>query len=129
MANTANTTAKTGVSFTDKVLGFLGMGDEGKVQRFHKRYVKSNEKQISIRKDDIEQLKEKLDDVREQSSDDTVNINLDRIKSTEDVARYIEDYRGIQIANIKEAKSLTKQIKAKEEEIAMFKELNELVQG
>jgi len=126
MSNSVKTTAVAG-TFADKVLGFLGMGDGGKVTRFHKKYTKDNEKQISLRVDEVEVLKEELNDLTESSEEAILQVDLDRIQSTGDIASYISSYREIQIENIRKAKAITKKIAHKEEEIALFEELNNAV--
>lgn len=98
------------VSFVQKVIDFVKGGDEGKVARFQKKLVKSWNDQIKIRKDEIENANEEISDLKESLEEAVLNVDLNRIQTTQDTANYIEEYSQ-KLHNIQDA------ISQKEEEI------------
>lgn len=80
------------VNFAQRVIDFLKGGEEAKISRFHKKALKHLNDQIKLREDAIDELKEKSADLREEYDEAVYNIDLDSIKSTEDIKMYVESY-------------------------------------
>jgi len=111
-------------SFVSSVISFQKGGDEAKVTRFVNRYIKSNKKQISIRKDEISEINERLEDLNDKTAEDLVSVNLDAIKTADGIDSYINTYRSIQKANLEAKLDLKEKIEDLEAEIAVFEALN-----
>lgn len=79
-------------TFVEKVLTFLKGGDEAKIAKFQKGTVKYLKKQIVELKDDSAQLRDKIEDAKEELNEAVLNIDLDRIKTTEEREAYTRDY-------------------------------------
>lgn len=116
-------------SFVSSVISFQKGGDEAKVTRFVNRYIKSNNKQIAIRKDDISEINERLEDLDDKSAEDLVSINLDSIKTADGIDGYINTYRSVQKANIEARANMADEIADLEAEIKVFEALNAQVKG
>lgn len=114
-------------TFIEKIMDFLQGGNEGKLARFHKRYVKSNDEQISVREKEIEDISDKLEDLAETANEDMLNVDMGSIKDIESTNSYIEDYRRIQMANLEKKETFEKEIATKKKEIERFRKLNSLV--
>tara|TARA_R110000764_G_scaffold111252_6_gene197951 strand:+ start:175 stop:540 length:366 start_codon:yes stop_codon:yes gene_type:complete len=119
--------SKPTLSFVDKVIAFVKGGDEAKLARFQKKYVKANLKQISIRQDEIDTIQEKLDDLAEKSAEDLIAVNFDSIATSELTEQYIEKYRIRQLNNLRATDEFDEKINELKEEIEEYKALNEQV--
>lgn len=106
-------------SLTDRVLAFLKGGDQAKLSRFESKLEKYFKKQIAMREEDISNLKEKIADATEELNETVVNVDLEKINSTDQAEDYVVTYiRNIQdreavVAELQEAiDSLKAEIKA-----------------
>lgn len=116
-------------NFVNSVLSFHKGGDEAKVTRFADRYIKANNKQISIRKDEIGDIKEAIDDLDEKTREDLVSVNLDSIKTSDNIDSYINTYRSTQLANLRAKAAYEAKIAELEAEIVEFEALNNMLAG
>lgn len=111
----------------DRVVAFLKGGDESKLSRFEAKLGKYLDKQISMRKESIETLKEKITDAKEVMGEAVINVDTSRIGNTDSTESYVSSY----VKNISEKLSVVEQfeadIKAQEEEIARFEKLREVI--
>tara|TARA_R110002126_G_scaffold68046_7_gene172121 strand:- start:3669 stop:4037 length:369 start_codon:yes stop_codon:yes gene_type:complete len=78
--------------FIDRVLAFLNLGEAGQLLRFQKKAVRELENNIKINNDQIENLKEKLEDSVEAKKEAIHNIKVDRLSSSESTATYVSEY-------------------------------------
>ena len=116
-------TKEKATNFLSKVLARLTGGDEAKISRFQAKVCKTYTTQINIRKAEIEDLKEKINDQEEKFEDTLVSVDVDQIKTTEGVESYIPKYTA-SLTKVKKAiKELQKEIETKEAEIAEFEAL------
>ncbi len=83
-------------TFVQKVLALLTGGDEAKLSRFEGKLSKYFTKQIAMRKESIENLEEKIVDAKEAVNDAVLNVNLEKINSTESSEGYCPSY----VANV-----------------------------
>lgn len=109
-------------SFLARVMDKLTGGDESKVARFQKKAVKSWESQINMRKDDIEKLRDKLSDLDEQYEDTLLAVDVNAIKTAEEVDAYIPTYTKKLRAVKASIKGVEAEIEAKVKEIEAFEE-------
>lgn len=116
-------------NFVSSVLAFHKGGDEAKVTRFADRYIKANNKQISIRKDEIGDIKEAIDDLDEKTREDLISVNLDSIKTSDNIDSYINVYRSTQLSNLRAKTSLEARVAELEAEIVEFEALNAMLTG
>lgn len=114
-------------SLKDRVLAFLKGGDEAKLSRFEGKLGKYLDKQISMRKESIETLKEKIVDANEVMGEAVINVDASRIGNTDSTETYVSSY----VRNISEKLAVVEQleadIKKQEEEIARFEKLREVI--
>ena len=118
-------TAKT--SFISRVMAKLTGGDEAKIARFQAKAVKFYNTQINIRKNEVDDLKEKKADLQEAFDESVITVDVDKIKTTEGVDSYIQDYTRKLNAGLKAIKAVDAEVKVKEAEIADFKALIEVL--
>lgn len=85
-------TSKPTESFIDRVLSFLKGGDEEKLKRFQRKANKYAESQIEAFTRKIEDLDDTMTDVQDRLNETIVNIDMDRIQSTDETKGYISDY-------------------------------------
>lgn len=114
-------------SWAKRVIARLKGGDEAKLSKFHKEYLKSNDKQISSRADDILELKERQLELEEQQQESSETIDCDRIAVLADRKIYLEEFRATQVSQIRALDVINDDIETKEAEIAMYKQLNSLI--
>lgn len=82
-------------SFVERVVGFLKLDDNGKVEKFQKQAVKVWEKQIEIREAEIAELSEKQTELIDEKAEEIVlNVNVSKLKTIEDREAYILKYQG-----------------------------------
>ena len=120
-------TNNTNKSFVERVLEFFNGGEEAKIARFQKRYIKENNRQIKIREDEIDELNDKLSDLKEKQQEDLISVDFDRIKDTDSLKRYIDDYRAKQIDNLVQRDAIEILIEEAQNDIDLLKELNSQV--
>lgn len=79
-------------TLVSRVLAFLKGGDEAKLTRFSTKLEKYFSKQISMREEEIENLKEKITDAQEEMGEKVLNVDIERITSTDNTENYVVDY-------------------------------------
>lgn len=80
------------MTFVEKVLDFIQGGEEGKISKFQKENLKGLERQIRIRKEEIEQNETSIGEKQDELYEASLSIDVDRIKTVQDRALYIEKY-------------------------------------
>lgn len=114
-------------TLASRVLAFLKGGDEAKLSRFESKLDKYFTKQIAMRKDAIETLEEKVVDATEELNETVVNVDVDRINSTEGAESYVVTY----VQRVQEKQEVVDGLKAQIEdlkaEIAKFESLQDTV--
>ena len=93
----------------------------------HKKFIKDNDEQISLRKKKIEDAVERKGEVTEKLKESLFKVDMDKIDTIDLTNQYVPTYRAQAITVIKERKALEKEIKVWEVEIAQYEELNALV--
>lgn len=84
-------------SLTDRVLAFLQGGDSAKLSRFESKLEKYFKKQVAMREEAITNLEEKIADAKEELNETVVNVDLDKINSTDSAENYVVTYlRAVQ---------------------------------
>lgn len=89
-----NTPKTTGLGLVDRILAFLQLGEDGKINAFFIKQVKRLKKDISnleknistakeIAKDSNEEVNEKIEDLKEQLNDAFMNISVEDVKTNE----------------------------------------------
>lgn len=89
-----NNTLKTGLGLVDRILAFLEIGENGKINAFFLKQVKRLKKEISfiekniatvkeLNKDANETINEKIEDLNEQLNDAYMNISAEDVKTNE----------------------------------------------
>lgn len=109
------------VDFVQKVKDLLKASDDTKISRFHKKTLKHLNDQIKIRQDSIDELNEKIIDLEEEYEEAVYNIDLDRIKSTEETKNYSEEYVDKLFSYELKISNLKDDIETKKEEIDFHK--------
>ena len=114
-------------SFVEKVMEFLKGGDEKNLRRFHKRFIKDNDRQIKYYYDKNETLNEALLDTEDQIAETVLNVDLSRINSVGDCDSYISTYRKQlnDLINLKD--DLIEQIENNDIQIERYELLSKLV--
>lgn len=114
-------------SLASRVLAFLKGGDEQKLSRFEVKLEKYFKKQADMRKDAIENLEEKIADAKEELNETVVNVDLERINSTDGAEGYVVTY--LRAVQAKEAvvESLQEQIDTLNKEIEAFQKTQNTV--
>jgi prefoldin subunit 5 len=114
-------------TLASRVLAFLKGGDEAKVARFESKLEKYFKKQIAMREESISNLEEKIADAKEELNETVVNVDVNRINSTDEAEGYVVVYlRSVQA---KEAvvNGLQEQIDTLKEEIKALEKTQETV--
>lgn len=108
------------IGLVQRILALVKGGDEAKLVRFETKLGKYLAKQVAMRKEAIEGLKDKIVDAQDKLNEDSLNIQLDRINSSDNIEAYVVDY----VRNVKRDISLVKELEAQiaslEEEIEAF---------
>ena len=121
-------------TFFKKVMTALKGGEEKHVKRFHKEVLKHINTQITIRKSEIADIKEKMSDNQDEYDDSILNIDLDSIKTIGDIkgtkgTNGSDGYMHSYVSNMLEFKvceqELLESIETKEEEIKHYEGLLE----
>jgi hypothetical protein len=79
-------------SLVQRVLAFVNGGDEQKLVRFETKLGKYFNKQISMRKETIENLEDKINDAQEALDETVVNVNVGAINDADGAENYCEKY-------------------------------------
>lgn len=110
-----------------KALAFLKGGEEAKMERFFSKTDKYIQKQISMRKDKIETLRDKIADANETLEEAILNVNLEKVNKVETIESYVPQY----LRTITDAKAsveaLETEIETLETEIKEFEALKTLI--
>lgn len=115
-------------SFVERVVGFLKLDDNGKVEKFQKQAVKVWEKQIEIREAEIAELSEKQTELIDEKAEEIVlNVNVSKLKTIEDREAYILKYQGELLALKARIEEFDALIEEKELEMENFTWLIEQV--
>ena len=80
-------------NWVSSVLAMFSNGDEAKLEKFHGNVIKDNNQQIKLRTDEIEENNDKMSDLAEESNEAILNVDLDRIKTTESRKGYVNTYK------------------------------------
>lgn len=84
-------------TLASRVLAFLKGGDEAKVARFESKLEKYFKKQVTMREESISNLEEKIADAKEELNETVVNVDVNRINSTDEAESYVVVYlRAVQ---------------------------------
>lgn len=116
-------------TFAQKLFIYLKGGDDAKLLRFDTKLRKFLAKQQDARKDEIENLTEKLSDAKDSLNDTVLSVELDRIQNADAVESYCRDYTQKVLKSLDEIDELTEKIKTKQEEIARFDGVLEAVEA
>lgn len=110
-----------------KAMEFLKAGEEVKMTRFFSKTEKYIQKQISMRKDRIESLRDKIADANETLEETILNVDLNSVNKVESVESYVPTY----LKRITDAKSNVEQLESQisdlENEIKEFEDLKVLI--
>lgn len=118
MSTTGTPAAKQ--TFLERVLDFLQGGDNKKITRFHAKALGVWKDNIDIAKREIEDSREKIEDLNEALVEASINIDVERIKDVDGLGSYIESYT--QKLNSIQAKVVLEEakIKAAEDNISRY---------
>lgn len=114
-------------SLVDRILAIISGGDKAKLSRFESKLNKYLDKQISMRRESIETLREKIIDGNEAINDAVTGVDVDKIGSTDGADRYVSDYVRKVSEKLAIVENLEADIKVQEEEIARFEKLKGLI--
>jgi hypothetical protein len=78
--------------FVENVLSYIKGGDKGKILKFQKRAIKALKNNIKATQSDIEDFESKLEDVNEALADAGINLDMDRLSSTDAIDGYVQEY-------------------------------------
>lgn len=117
-------------NFVTAVKAMLNLTDDSKIVRFLAKTQKHLKKQISIRKEEISDLREKLVDHAEAVRDTILDVDFESIQTTDQINSYVPDYVENILSTINSGETIADQIEDLEEEITalvrLIKELNEV---
>jgi len=109
--------------FIGRVLDKLTGGDEAKVSRFQAKTVKALKGQVTVRKNEIEDSKERINDLNEKYEETLLDVNLEAIKTSDGLDEYVQDYiNGLQAVKY-QIEAVEAEIADMEAEIAKFEAL------
>ena len=115
-------------TIVSKALAFLKNGEEAKMERFFSKTDKYITKQISIRKDKIETLRDKIADANETLEETILNVDLERVNKVESLEEYIPN---TYLQKVQEAKnvveSLENELEENEKQILRLEEMRTLI--
>jgi hypothetical protein len=125
--------AQSKFSIVRKIAELLKMGDQGKLDSFVSRVVKTLkreiaglEKNLEVKKlsynQEIEDLQDKLADAQEALENSYLQIDVDKIKTNEEQTAYVDVYLNNIDSKVQAVSQIEKLIEAKEKEFAAFSE-------
>jgi TolA-binding protein len=114
-------------SFAAKVIEFLKGGEEAKMARFESKLSKYVAKQISMRTDDIETLRDKVADANEVLEETILGVDLEQVNKTDVVENYVPKYVDKVIAARQVVEALEDKIEELQEEIKELEEVKTLI--
>lgn len=128
MAGKAKTTEKV-LDFVEEVMVRAEGSDASKLSRFKNKTLKELDAQIKERKDKIEDLNDKVQDQKEANVDTFYEVDVNRIKTTDDTKEYAKRYIQKQVDGMSKVNELESQIKVTELEIEVFETLKSKLEG
>lgn len=114
-------------TLVERIMAILKGGDEAKLARFESKLGKYFDKQIAMRREEIETLKDKISDAEEALNDTIVNVSVESINSTDSVEGYCRTYVTSVDNKLKVIEDLEERIKAREEEITRLEKLRDRI--
>lgn len=114
-------------TFVQKVVAYLKGGDEAKLARFEGKVTKHLKRQISMREDEIETLKDRIEDARETMAEAVVNIDVEKINGTDASEDYAVTYVEKVAGALEVIKDLEEEVADLEDEIVLLKEVNGVI--
>lgn len=114
-------------TLVQKIMILIKGGDEAKLMRFEGKLDKYIAKQVSMRKEEIENLQEKVVDAKEEMNDAILNVSAHSIQSADSVESYCKDYSQAVLFRMDKVEELEEQIKTKQEEIDRFNKLKSAI--
>lgn len=114
-------------TLVERVIAFLKGGDEAKLSRFDSKLSKYLDKQILMRKESIETLREKVIDANESVNDFILQVDTQSLNHTDSIDRYVVTYIKEVSAKLVIVEGLEADIKVQEEEIARFEKMGRLI--
>ena len=118
---------KTKETFVDKVKAFLKLDDDGKIQKFQKENIKVLKQQIAIRENEKDDISEKLAEKKEELTEKSLDVYLEKIKTLSDRKYYIETYNSALLHILDEIDTLGDDYDTKNDEIERFERLIDLI--
>ena len=115
------------MSFVDRILAKLQGGDASKLARFQKKTEKYFTQQISMREDEIAELDDKINDLKDSLTESVENIEMESLNKTETLDAYIPHYVSTLLGVQKKISALVDQQDKLQEEIDDLKATQELV--
>ncbi len=116
-------------TFVEKIMSFIKSGDEGKLNRFSSKLDKYIAKQIAMRKEQIDTLNEKQLDAADVLADSVLNVNMDKIQSTEDIEEYCVEYSQEVLSKLDVSDDIAEEIADLEAQIARLENLQTTIAG
>ena len=98
-------------SFIERVLDRINGGEEGKIERFQKHVKKALENSKKVTSDEIETLKDSMEDFEDERMEALDNIDPTKVATIDDVKNYIPVY-------IEKQNKIFKKKKATETEVS-----------
>lgn len=114
-------------SFAAKVIEFLKGGEEAKMSRFEGKLSKYLSKQISMRADQIETLRDKVADANEVLEETILGVDLEQVNKTDVVENYVPKYVGKVIAARQVVEDLESKIESFQGEIQELEDVRALI--
>lgn len=109
------------LNFVEKVLAFLQGGDAAKMARFSTKLTRYAEKQVTMREDRLNTLRDKIIDAQEAVQETILGIELGCVNNTESQESYCSVYFNRVLKARQVVDSLNSEIEALEAEIAEIK--------
>jgi cell division protein FtsB len=116
-------------TLVNRIMGFLKGGDEAKVTRFETKLGKYFSKQIAMRNEKIENLKDKIVDQEEAMNDSVVNIDLEKINQTDGAESYCSSYVSKISQHVSNIEAYQAEIDVYKAEIARLEKVEATVYG
>lgn len=110
----------TRTGFVTRVMALLQGGDEAKISRFSSKVEKHINKQIAMRKEQIESLNEKIADAEEAFAEQVNTVDPARVGTTEGSESYASTYINSLNNSFERIEELREQVKSIEVEIERF---------
>lgn len=115
-------------NFVDRVLQAIKGGDEAKVSKFHSITLKELDKQIRVRKDEIERIEDNMGDKEQSIEEYLVNLDMEKIGTAEKARAYTPQYIQRYMSLMDELQDMQEQKATKEKEIERFESMKAKLQ-